>query len=276
MNRILYVITSYLGPSTLRIGDSLLHTPVIRWLQQSLGFPIDVGGFQEFAWIFERCQSADCFEIIKSPAEAVLSAGDRILIMTDYPIDEYDYEQIPSYTQLIAQRIGIPGNLVAREKIDYIPTETDRTDAAAFLQTLNRSEKLIITVNTKGETRKNQPGLKPDEYIKLCSIQKKKTNAVVLIGDTDMPLPENITRVNVTLPIWGALIEQSDLWIGECTGPYYLACALDKPTVMFCARNSFHSLWSADHYSDNINYIFEQKKIADIIQPITDLIKRIK
>lgn len=276
MNRLLYVITSYLGPSVIGIGDSLLHTPIIRWFKHELGFALDIGGFQEFEWIFTRCPSVDTFETIQSPAEAAFCAGNRFLIMADHLVDEYEYYQTQSYTQLLARRLGIPGQQVSKEKIDYQPTETDRSSAKQLLQDLKIDGKPLITLNTTGKTRKNQPGLKPDQYLEICSRLGKEIDATILIGDSlRLAGANNMIPTTVDLPTWAALIEQSDLWIGECTGPYYLACALETPTMMFCARNPENPFWTADHYSDADHYIFEDvTRVEPAVEQIIDIIQR--
>jgi ADP-heptose:LPS heptosyltransferase len=115
-----------------------------------------------------------------------------------------------------------------------------------------------VTINAQGRSRAHQPGLKPAEYVELARGLAKATGAVVLIGDLAYRrLGRQVQIASVSLPVWAALIERSAMWLGECTGPYHLAAALETPTVLFTAAGVDSRPWLASNYNRVSNRVFK-------------------
>jgi hypothetical protein len=259
MNDILLVVTHYLGPDIIRIGDMMLHTPLFGWLQHVTGKPIAVGSFQEFEWILKRCPAVRSFECIRSPEEAWAAARGRLLLLNDLSIDEYGYHQDGlTYTQIIARRLGIPIDAPELQVLLYQTTTPDRKSAKALLHQLGYQGQTLITVNVRSRTRVKKPGMYIREYLQFCQKLAEMTGAMVLIGDVSMTsCLDGVYAVSVSLPVWAALIEQSELWLGECTGPYHLACALRTPTAMFSALGMDDDVWAARSFNEMEHKIYQ-------------------
>ena len=280
MSDILLAVTHYLGPDLIRIGDMLLHTPLFGWLQQVTGSPLAVGSFQEFEWILRRCPAVGSFECLRSPEEARAAAGGRLLLLNDLSIDEYGYHQDGlSYTQIIARRLGLPIDAPELRVLLYQSIAADRRSAQELLQQLGYQRQGLISANAQSRTRAKKPGMGLREYLQFCRKLAEMTGAMVLIGDVSMtPCPDGVHAVSVNLPVWAALIEQSDLWLGECTGPYHLACALQTPTAMFSAPGMDDEVWAASFFSKMEHKIYQglsgdRKRQEAVLRELADLIR---
>ncbi|MBN1999305.1 hypothetical protein JW935_17230 [candidate division KSB1 bacterium] len=258
MNNVLFVLTHHTGMSQFGYGDALLHTPIFRWLRKVLG-GVDAGCLPEITWILERCSAVDTIIPVRSLAEARRLSEGRIILHSDFSVDEYPYDESGlSYTQIMAQRIGIPGTELVNEPLDYVPTTKDRVEMNAVLSSIGADRRAIITVNARGRTRKENPGLLPGEYVGLAERLSVETGAMVLFGDYDVgENAGNLVSVQVSLPVWSALIEHSMLWMGECTGPYHFACALKTPTAMFSAYGMENFAWLASEAGNIQHLLFE-------------------
>ena len=259
MSDILLAITHYLRPDVIRIGDMMLHTPLCGWLQDVTGKSIAVGSFQEFEWILRRCPAVRSFECIRSPEEARAAARGRLLLLNDLSIDEYGYHQDGlTYTQIIARRLGIPIDAPELHVLLYQTAAPDRKSAKDILHQLGYQGQPLITVNVRSRTRAKKPGMHIREYLQFCRKLAEMTGALVLIGDmSTSSCSDGVYAVSVNLPVWAALIEQSELWLGECTGPYHLACALRTPTAMFSAPGLDDDVWAARSFSDMEHKIYQ-------------------
>jgi hypothetical protein len=267
MSEILFVITHYMGASQFGFGDVILHTPLIAWAADVCGEPVDVGALAEVEWIIERCPAAGSFTEVRSAAEAVRTAAGRICIVSDCSTDEYPYHEVGlSYTSLIARRLGIPMDDSQPVRLLYETTARDRAEASKQLLSKRPREQhlanglshKVITANIRGRTRASNPGLRIDEHVELLLGLARDCGALVIVGDAvGVPLPMPLVSVETTLPVWAAMIEMSDLWVGECTGPYHLASALGTPTAMFSGSGMDNRAWAAHRYSDGRALVFE-------------------
>ena len=259
MSRLFFVITHYTGAAQFGFGDVLLHTPLVGWAARVCGEPVDVGTIPEMEWIVERCRAAGSFTVVGSARDAWRAAAGRVCVMSDCSIDDYPYhEEGLSYTQLIARRMGIPDDGTLLPAPLYDTTPADRAEAHALLDRLGHRGGPLVTVNTRGRTRASAPGLTQAEYLQLLLALARGAGASVLIGDLAGGLvPAPLVSVSAPLPVWAALIEMSNLWVGECTGPYHLATALETPTAMFSASGMDNRAWTASRYSRAASWVFE-------------------
>lgn len=255
MSEFFFAITHYLGASQFGFGDVLMHTPLIGWAARMNGAPVAVGTIPEMEWIIERCPTAGSFEVVRSAADAWSLAAGRLCLLSDCSIDEYPYhEDGLSYTQLIAQRLGMDFDETHEQKILYETSAADQAGARALLDQLALTGRPLVTANLRGRTRSATPGLTTAEYERLLITLARETGAAVLVGDTIVR--ETLIPIQTTLPIWAALIEMSALWIGECTGPYHLAAAFGTPTAMFSDSRMDNRAWHAARYNDGENRVY--------------------
>jgi hypothetical protein len=255
MRKLFFVITHYLGASQFGFGDVLMHTPLIDWAARMNGAPVAVGTIPEMEWIVERCPAAGSFEVVRSAADAARLAAGRLCLISDCSIDEYPYhEDGLSYTQLIAQRLGIDFDETREQNILYETTAADQASAREVLDQLGLKGPPIVTANLRGRTRSATPGLTTAEYERLLITLARETGAAVLVGDTIVR--DTLVPLQTTLAIWAALIEMSALWIGECTGPYHLAAAFGTPTAMFSDARMDNRAWHAARYNAGENRVY--------------------
>jgi hypothetical protein len=272
---IFFSIAHQMGPQAFGIGDILLHTPIINWFRMKTGIPVDVGIYPQFEWIFRRNRDIGNIETIRSVRQAEKIAGNRLFVLSDHSVDEYGfYGDGLTYTNLLASRIGIPLENEELNKLVYEPLNEDEILARQIIDQLGISNMPFIVANIFGKTRKHNPGLNMNEYLIFLEDLSEKFHLKVLVGDCLFESTSNLFSIQVGLPEWMALIKQSTFWLGECTGPYHFAVALDKPTVMFSSALN-DGPWLAEKYSKRNHFVLNNQSGDEIYEKISVFIKSI-